>query len=458
MAYMAYQEAKVSERVEKWKRSHLINLLRELCKKTTIYGTYLNFESQACDLMTDEALRQTIINNWFKSQLEDANNILKAKYRSGDVEYKHEGRGRPYGAKNKPKDDGEAIDALEELKRDGLAEDVEDVKSYFEPTKARELPVIEAPKSNFDESKARELIALQMKDFIGAYTRDKDLLEKALKESLTIFETEVNKELTRKFDNLKPNLIEIKRNELPAIKLGVQHKNFEKLLRACSATDRKGFHNNLWVYGPAGTGKTTAAEMVAKALRLDFYSSGKMADEVKVTGYNNANGDYVGTEFRTAYENGGVFLADEIDGSMPDALLALNGALANGSMAFPDKKIYRHPDFIFIAAANTTGQGGTIEYVGRFQQDAAFNDRFVFLDWSLDEALEDSLVGNKDWLAYVRHVRNRCTSVSTIKGHLITPRASIYGETLLAAGMDLDTVKQMVLKKGLTEAQWNMIK
>jgi hypothetical protein len=142
---------------------------------------------------------------------------------------------------------------------------------------------------------------------------------------------------------------------------------------------------------------------------------------------------------------------------MPDALLALNGALANGHCPFPDRVVKRHPKFIFLTAANTTGTGATLEYVGRFKQDAAFNDRFVFLDWPLDEALEDSLVADKDWLAIVRTVRAKIIKAG-VKGHLITPRASIYGESLLAAGLSIDEVCDAVLKKGLSNPVWGQIK
>jgi hypothetical protein len=255
----------------------------------------------------------------------------------------------------------------------------------------------------------------------------------------------------------KPNIITLERRELPKLDLGIQHKHFEKLLRRCYAALRSGHHLNIWVYGPAGCGKSTAAEIIAKALGLDFYTNGKLATDFQVLGYNDAYGKYVTTQFRQAFENGGIYLGDEIDGSMPDALLAFNGALANGICAFPDKIVKRHKDFIFIGAANTIGTGATIEYSGRMKQDAAFLNRFVQLYWPLDEALEDSLCADKEWLKRVRHVRARVAQVG-IKGVMITPRAAIYGESLLAAGCDIDDTEEATLKQGLTENQWNMVK
>ncbi len=255
-------------------------------------------------------------------------------------------------------------------------------------------------------------------------------------------------------ENSKPTIIELKRPELTeTVKLGVQHKNFPHLLAMAHARE------NIWVYGPAGTGKSTAGEMLALALfnsAAKFYTNGKMENQFEVLGYRNAAGVYQTTQFRQAYEGGGVYMADEIDGSMPSAVLALNGALANGHCPFPDKTVARHPDFIFIGAANTTGMGGTIEYVGRMKHDAAFLDRFVTLDWPLDEGLEDALVPNKRWLAYVRVARNRLEK-NPIKGHLITPRASIKGANLLAYGVDPAIVIKATLQKGLSDTQWRQI-
>lgn len=53
--------------------------------------------------------------------------------------------------------------------------------------------------------------------------------------------------------------------------VGTQHRQFEQLLRACSARDHCGNRLNIWLAGPAGAGKTTAAENVAKALGLAFH-------------------------------------------------------------------------------------------------------------------------------------------------------------------------------------------
>ena len=54
---------------------------------------------------------------------------------------------------------------------------------------------------------------------------------------------------------------------------------------------------------------------VAKALGRTFYFTGAVDNVFKLNGYMDANGNYVRTSFREAYEWGGVFLFDEIDAS-----------------------------------------------------------------------------------------------------------------------------------------------
>lgn len=267
-------------------------------------------------------------------------------------------------------------------------------------------------------------------------------------------------ELNEKITLNTPVVVEIKRPELPSINLGVQHKHFPLLLQSSIATLRSGNHLNIWLYGPAGTGKTTAAERLADALFPDmpnnYYYNGAISTAFQLMGYMDAKGEYVSTAFRKAWEHGGVYLFDEIDGSMPDALLAMNGALANSIASFPDKMVPRHANCIIIAGANTTGLGGGIEYVGAMKQNAAFLDRFVQIPWPHDDALENALCANKEWLERVRYVRQRWQKAS-IKGHMVTMRATLYGESLLAAGIDQANVELLTLRKGLSDDQWKQI-
>ncbi|NVN96671.1 AAA family ATPase [Candidatus Nomurabacteria bacterium] len=206
---------------------------------------------------------------------------------------------------------------------------------------------------------------------------------------------------------------------------------------------------NVYVVGPAGAGKTHAAIQCAKALDVPFHFTGAVASEFKLTGFIDAQGRIVSTEFRKAFENGGLFLFDEIDASFPQAVLAFNAALANDYMDFPDKRVQRHEKFYCIAAANTYGQGADRQYIGRNQLDAASLDRFVFLDWKYDENLERDLAGNHDWTDFVQTVRQYIEEQKI--RHIVSPRASIFGAKLLANGIAKKIVEQTILWKGLDD-------
>lgn len=247
----------------------------------------------------------------------------------------------------------------------------------------------------------------------------------------------------------KPLDLVVKLHDGKTTDLGIQHSQLPTLIKILSTG------LNVYLVGPAGSGKTHAAIQCAKALDIPFHFTGAVASEFKLTGFIDAQGRIVSTEFRKAFEQGGLFLFDEIDASYPQAVLAFNAALANDYMDFPDKRVQRHEKFFCIAAANTYGQGADRQYVGRNQLDAASLDRFVFMDWKYDEKLETSLAGNEDWSTNVQKVR-RFVEENKIR-HVVSPRASIFGAKLLSAGLPKEEVEATILWKGMDEATKNKI-
>ncbi len=246
--------------------------------------------------------------------------------------------------------------------------------------------------------------------------------------------------------------VKLPSGELKAI--GRVHTQFEQLLKAVNAKTANG-RLNVWLSGPAGSGKTSAAEKVAEALGLSFYFNGAIDTEYKLLGFTDAQGRIVSRPFREAYEKGGVYLFDEIDASLPGALLAFNAATANGYCDFPDGMIKRHPDCVIIAAANTIGMGANSDYVGRNKQDGAFLDRFVMIQWGVDEELEMQTAPDQKWCKFVQG----CRAKAKDKGLkvIISPRATYYGAALLEAGLPYDVVCEMALRKGMTDDQWKNI-
>jgi MoxR-like ATPase len=229
-------------------------------------------------------------------------------------------------------------------------------------------------------------------------------------------------------------------------KIEGKHKCFGMLL----AILKSGLH--AYLVGPAGSFKTTAAEQCANELGREFFcqSVGQQTTQSQLLGYMDANGNYVSTVFRKAFEFGGVFLLDEIDAGNANVLTVLNAALANSLCSFPDGMVKRHPDFLCIAAANTIGTGADRQYVGRNQLDAASIDRFAFLDWPYDEELELKIAPNFAWTTYVQKVRRVVAELKV--RHVVSPRASIAGGKMLANGVDAKSVAEIVIWKGMDAA------
>jgi cobaltochelatase CobS len=241
--------------------------------------------------------------------------------------------------------------------------------------------------------------------------------------------------------------------ELPA----TRHPKAETLLRALSARMANGRAPNVWIAGPAGSGKTFACHQAAEALGVAWGFHGAMTMAHELIGFVDAGGTYHETVFVRLYRNGGLCLLDECDAGSSEALLALNAALANGEISLPNGEIIkRHPDFYCIAAANTYGHGGTAEYVGRAKIDAAFLDRFaVRIDWPYDDTLEAAICGNAKWAKRVQSARKAAADLG-IKA-LITPRASEAGAALLAAGMPEDEVAALTYLAGMSDEQKSAI-
>jgi cobaltochelatase CobS len=233
---------------------------------------------------------------------------------------------------------------------------------------------------------------------------------------------------------------------------GHKHPRFLDLIKAASARMANGFVPNIWITGPAGSGKTHGGFMAAQALGRPFHLNGAISMPHELLGFIDAAGKYHRTPFREAYEHGGVYMFDEADGSDNAALLALNAALANGFATFPDARVERHPDCVIVATANTWGLGATADYVGRSKIDAAFLSRFpVRISWDYDTALEVAISGNEGFARRVIAARERARAAGLKV--IIDPRASQAGAALIANGMTDDEAAAMTYLANLSKEQ-----
>lgn len=239
------------------------------------------------------------------------------------------------------------------------------------------------------------------------------------------------------------------KNELPKI----HHKALPEL---CVVAGQR---LNVFLVGPAGSGKSTLAHNVAVALGVPFYalSLGPTTPTSKLFGYMDAQGRYVRTPFREAYENGGVILLDELDNGHPGLVTEINQATANGYCAFADGMVQRHADTIIMATGNTFGRGPDRLFVGRNILDAATLDRFVTIEILIDERLEGQLArafktddngqAVESWIGYVQQVRRRIEDQKLPV--VCSPRSTIDGARLIAAGLTQDRVKEIRLFAGI---------
>lgn len=229
----------------------------------------------------------------------------------------------------------------------------------------------------------------------------------------------------------------------------VLDKQFEKVLRYVSNGE------NVYLYGPAGSGKNVIGEEIAKALDLPFHYQNTILTKFDVSGYKNAKGEFEETPFYKAWKFGGLYFADELDNSQAEAIIALNAALANGYYTFPDtnEKVAKHPNFRCIAAGNTNGQGATEEYCGRYQMDESSRDRFVFVKIDYNTKVEESITKHADILEFVRALRSASGNlqIRLICGYRgITKLDKYYNDEavdclndFIYKGMALDDIRQL---------------
>lgn len=188
---------------------------------------------------------------------------------------------------------------------------------------------------------------------------------------------------------------------------GVVHEKFDEVLKLVA--------NDIPVFltGPAGSGKNVICKQVADALGLKFYFSNAVTQEYKITGFTDAMGKYQPTQFYKAFTEGGVFMLDEMDASIPEVLNILNAAIANRYFDFPAPIgfVKAHKDFRVMAAGNTTGHGADYEYVGRNQLDGAGLDRFWPIRIDYCEEIENNLAGNTALADFCREFRKAAKRV-----------------------------------------------
>jgi cobaltochelatase CobS len=254
----------------------------------------------------------------------------------------------------------------------------------------------------------------------------------------------VRAEATRIIDESVPRAIELRLPPPKPTKLlsaEPRHKKFDQILRYLSRG------RNVYIVGPAGTGKTKLGAQLADALDRKFFPIAQALTKYDVSGYKSPTGEYIGTLLRDAIEFGGLALVDEGDTWAAAAMTFLNAPLANGYCAFPDKVIKVHEEFLCIVAANTYGRGADRKYVGRNPLDAASLNRFAFVEVDYDRQLEAQLFGRGPWVDYCWRVREAIDKLQI--PHVVSMRNIDFCVEAAACGDEIDEIASAGLWQGL---------
>lgn len=141
---------------------------------------------------------------------------------------------------------------------------------------------------------------------------------------------------------------------------------------------------NVWMGGPAGTGKTQTAQQFAARTgrmfrRFVFDRFSTRDDFLGATGLDNGSTTFEPGPVLEAYTTpGAVCLLDEVGMGQPAALSALNAFLERGAqVAYADRVWHRGAGTMFLAADNSLTQGDTSgRFAGVQPMNVAFADRF----------------------------------------------------------------------------------
>lgn len=206
----------------------------------------------------------------------------------------------------------------------------------------------------------------------------------------------------------------------------------------------------IYLAGPAGSGKNFTVEQIAKELGWNFYFTNSVQQEFKITGFIDAGGKFHETEFYKACtdEKDCIFFLDEMDASIPEVLVLLNAAIANGYFEFPNGRVdLKH--IHFVSAGNTVGTGADELYSGRMVLDQATLDRFAIIEFDYDKNIELHLTnGNYDLVNFVEGLR-KFANKNGIRATFSYRCLTMVTKLETGSGIDLKTILQIAVFKGM---------
>ena len=235
---------------------------------------------------------------------------------------------------------------------------------------------------------------------------------------------------------------------------GIVNPKFARILKYLANGE------NVYMYGPAGTGKNVTAKQCAEALDMPIFYNTTIYTKYDLCGYMDANGQYVPTTFYNFMKSPkGLYFMDEYDNSQSSALVCFNDVLEDKKYTFPNgETLYLDENHKIIAAGNTNGQGATEEYNDRYVIDESNRSRFMFVSVTYDSAVEKSIVGNStDILEFINDLRRvrDLLNIKLILGYREIKRLKTYEDdddpaelldNMLIKGMEQDTINEIAAR------------
>ena len=257
---------------------------------------------------------------------------------------------------------------------------------------------------------------------------------------------------TKEMQELK-ELLQAKTKEIEKLKAGenneVRHEKFDKIVTLLNEKLA------VYLYGPAGTGKSNLAKQIAKYMKLDFYPMSTITQEFKFTGYEDGHGLYHDTNFYKAVKKGGLFFIDEMDSCASEVLVGMNACLANGYFDFPHETIECHKDFVVISAGNTIGRGANEDYAGRQALDLSTLDRFLSIKIDYDINIDMAVAKNDELLVQFAHALRKASDETEIT--ILMSYRAIGNIAKLSDKFDLVELMDMAVIKGMGKDDANML-
>ena len=215
--------------------------------------------------------------------------------------------------------------------------------------------------------------------------------------------------------------------------------------------------NNVYLHGPAGTGKSYMVKRIAEAIGAGYWETGIVNMKEELLGFTDAGGRYVTPECVKILKDGKegkkltIMLFDEFDGMPNGVTLTWNNIFASRRFTTPEGTFNVHPSVRFVATGNTTMDGAD-EFYDRETVDKSVKTRWLFKAVDYDKKVEKKLADADvvEFLQGLRRAKDNCGLDLLVTYREFT--ALQWSKAIIADGiMDKESALESCVFKGLSE-------